>query len=147
MSVALVSTVPPRLLQHARNALVAAAVGFAGVSAVSAQAQVPTVNIDKTCRVASTAMVNLSGTSTDDVDICLKAENTAREQIIKDWSAFPASDRTFCVQPRVYLPSYVEWLTCFELNKVVHQLREQGKVMKDLFTTNPDGSYTLPKLP
>ena len=30
-------------------------------------------------------------------------------------------DRAGCIQTKVYLPSYIEWLTCFEMNKVVRK--------------------------
>src|SRR5262249_4032838 len=92
---------------------------------------------------------------------CMDTENKARDQMNKDWGTYPASDRAQCVQTRYYLPSYVEWLTCFEMNKVVLEARQQraqgasggaqaqgalggarGSLGGPL--TNPDGSITLP---
>jgi hypothetical protein len=140
------ATARPRLRPIIANAAVVAAAiaGFMGVLADTAQAQVPTIDVRETCRAAAGVMVNLtSGTSSqNDVDICLESENKAQQQMIKDWSTFESSDRAGCIQPTVYLPSYVEWLTCFEMNKVVRQARQQGQAMKSL--TNPDGSITLP---
>ena len=49
-----------------------------------------------------------------------------------------------CIQTTVYLPSYIEWLTCFEMNKIVREAREQGRAVVAL--TNPDGSMTMPPL-
>jgi hypothetical protein len=131
----------------ASAAVVAAAIsGFMGCLADTAQAQVPTVDIRETCRAAAGVMVNLMGGSTaqNDVDICLESENKAQQQMIKDWSTFEPSDRAGCIQPQVYLPSYIEWLTCFEMNKVVRQARQQGQAMRPL--TNADGSVPLPPL-
>jgi hypothetical protein len=128
--------------------IAAALIGLAGVYSGTAQAQVPTVNIAETCRVAAQVTVNLSGgTSQNDLDICLKGENDAREQMIKNWSTFEPSDRAGCMQPNAYLPSYIEWLTCFEMNKQVREMRQRGQVMQDVLVKNRDGSYTLPTLP
>lgn len=105
--------------------------------------QVPTVNIAATCRAASIVTVSLLGsTGTDDFKVCMDGENRAREQIIKDWSAYAASDRAGCIQPRVYLPSYIEWLTCMEMNKAVREARKtSGTPM-----TNPSAPVTLPRV-
>ena len=112
-----------------------------------AQAQVvPTIDAQETCRAAAGVMANLltGSTAANDVQICVESENKARDQIIKDWGTFTASDREGCVQPAGYLPSYVEWLTCFEMNKSVREARQQGRSVGPL--TNPDGSLTLPPL-
>ena len=105
--------------------------------------QVPTVNIAATCRAASIVTVSLLGsTGTDDFKVCMDGENRAREQIIKDWSAYAASDRAGCIQPRVYLPSYIEWLTCMEMNKAVREARKtSGTPM-----ANPSAPVTLPRV-
>jgi hypothetical protein len=130
----------------ARSAIVAAVIiAFVGFFAEAAQAQVPTINLQETCKAASGVMLALMGgsTSANDLQICIDSENKAREQMIKDWGTYDASDRAGCIQPRVYLPSYVEWLTCFEMNKVVREARKQrGPEMGSL--TNPDGSVTMP---
>jgi hypothetical protein len=79
------------------------------------------------CRAAAGVMVNLMGgsTSQNDVEICLETENKARQQLLEDWSTYQASDREGCIQANVYLPSYTEWLTCFEMNKSVREGRQQ----------------------
>jgi hypothetical protein len=41
-----------------------------------------------------------------------------------------------------YLPSYVEWQNCFEMNKSVREGRREGGVTSELI--NPDGSVTMP---
>ena len=128
---------------------------FLGLSAEAAQAQVPTINVQETCRTAAAVTVSLGTPGVDDVKICMDSENKARDQIIKDWGSYPASDRAQCVQTRYYLPSYVEWLTCFEMNKVVRDARQQGARAQGGALggaagslggplTNPDGSITLP---
>ena len=88
---------------------------------------VPTINVEKTCEVAASVT---SGTSTkNDVDICVSSEQKAREQMVKDWTQYAAADKDRCVQagPRVYLPSYVEWLTCLEMETAVKKIRQEQK--------------------
>jgi ElaB/YqjD/DUF883 family membrane-anchored ribosome-binding protein len=135
--------VPPTLI--ARSARFAA-VCLIVVFAETAHAQVPTINIQETCRAAAGVMVDLMGgsTSQNDVQICLESEDKARQQLLKDWSTFQASDREGCIQANVYLPSYIEWLTCFEMNKSVREGRKQGRAISGI--TNRDGSVTLPSV-
>jgi hypothetical protein len=113
--------------------------GFAGTS----QAQAPQVDIQNTCRLAATAMVQLmgSGTSERDYEICFTSEEKAREQITKDWSTYAADDRTQCLQSQVYLPSYIEWLTCLEMARDVRKLKGIAPA------PDPMAPVTLPVLP
>jgi hypothetical protein len=110
----------------------------------SAWAQVPTINRQEACRAASGVMLALMGGSTtaNDMQICMDTENKAREQIVKDWGTYDAFDQAGCIQPRVYLPSYVEWLTCFEMNKVVREARKTRNVPFD----SPNAPVTLPRV-
>ena len=101
---------------------------FLGSQLVTAVATgVPTIDVQKTCRAAASVT---SGTSTQrDIDICVSSEQKAREQMVKDWSQYAAGDKTRCVQaaPTIYLPSYVEWLTCLEMEAAVKKMREEQK--------------------
>ncbi len=154
MSVFSISTVHAgtarlRLRPIIANAAIIAGVitGLIGVVADSAQAQVPTVNIQKTCRAAATAMVSLGSPGSErDEEICLKSENDARERMTKDWSSYDGSDRKDCVQPNGYLPSYIEWLTCFEMSRNVREMRQKGQMMTPVLPTGRDGYMTLPKV-
>jgi hypothetical protein len=81
-------------------------VGFAG----AARAQIPTINIEKTCRAAANVTVNLLAgrlTAEEDLKMCLDAEQKAREQIIKDHATYSSADKKQCIRSDVYLPSYV----------------------------------------
>jgi hypothetical protein len=131
----------------ANAAIIAGVITGLAVLAENAQAQIPTVDIKKTCQAAAAAMISLGspGTARDE-EICLKSENDARDRMIKDWSSFEASDRKDCVQPKGYLPSYIEWLTCFEMNKNVREMRQRGQVMPPVLPTGRDGYLTLPKV-
>jgi hypothetical protein len=96
------------------------ALGLAG----PAQAQVPSVDIRQTCRAAASAMVQMmGGTSEKDFEQCMGAEQGARDQIGKDWATYSATDKSRCVQTRVYLPSYIEWQTCLEMERDARKIR------------------------
>ena len=86
---------------------------------------IPTIDVQNTCRAA--AGVFTGTTTQNDVDICVSSEQRAREQIIKDWAQYAPTDRARCVQAgaKVYLPSYVEWLTCFEMEREVRKIRQE----------------------
>ena len=101
---------------------------FAGSQLIIAVANgVPTIDVDRTCRAA--ASVTSTATSQRDVDICVSSEQKAREQMVKDWAQYATGDKARCVQagPTVYLPSYVEWLTCLEMETTVKKIREEQK--------------------
>jgi hypothetical protein len=104
--------------------------------AATAWAQIPTVDIDKTCQAAAGVTISLLGTSTteQDVKLCLDSERKAREQIIKDHATYSSADKKQCIRSDVYLPSYVEWLTCLEMEKHVRELRREQPPATDTFT-------------
>jgi hypothetical protein len=88
---------------------------------------VPTIDIQGTCRAAAAVT---QGTSTQtDIDICVSSEQKARDQLVKDWAQYAAADKSRCVQagPKVYLPSYIEWLTCLEMETAVKKMRLEQK--------------------
>jgi len=88
---------------------------------------VPMVDIQKTCRNAAEVTTRLLGgiSVQNDFDVCLGSEQTAREQIVKDWGTYSSSDKTRCIRSTVYLPSYVEWLTCLEMERDVKKMHSE----------------------
>src|SRR6266540_744991 len=112
-------------------------------AALEAQARkdVPAIDIQKTCKAAAGAMVSLMGgtTTEQDVNACLDSEQKARDQIVKDQATFSGADKKQCMRTGVYLPSYVEWLTCLEMERDVRKMERQPAG----FGTGP---WTLPKV-
>jgi hypothetical protein len=89
-------------------------------------------------------MVSLMGgtTTEQDINACLDSEQKARDQIVKDRATYSSAYKAQCMRTDVYLPSYVEWLTCLEMERDVRKMKRE-----DQFGTGPDtGSYTLPKV-
>jgi hypothetical protein len=102
--------------------LAASVVGSQLVMAAAADG-LPTIDIQKTCQAA--AVVTAGPSAQTDINICMSSEEKAREQMVKDWAQYAAADKTRCVQagPKVYLPSYIEWLTCLEMETAVKKMR------------------------
>jgi hypothetical protein len=117
---------------------------FVAAFANDACAQVPTIYLEETCRAASSAMVELMGRSStqDDMKICMDSEHKAREQIVKQWDSFDFSDRDSCIQTRVYLPSYVEWLTCLDMKKMVREARNTRGIQE----TDANAPVPMPRV-
>jgi len=90
---------------------------------VAAPASIPSVDIRKTCETAAAEMTELMAGSTarHDLDVCQNSEQAARAQLAKNWATFTAAEKAQCVQPSVYLPSYIEWLTCLEMEMSVRR--------------------------
>jgi hypothetical protein len=86
---------------------------------------VPTVDIAITCRTSENALIAIFGASYQQTfDSCMTSEKDARAQIVKNWSSFAAGARQRCVNTTGYMPSYVEWLTCLEMEQQVLELRK-----------------------
>src|SRR5947209_4326079 len=79
---------------------------------VAAPGGLPRIDIAKSCRESSEALH--VGTSASVYDSCMESEKAAAAKLTKDWAIFPAADKARCVHAAIYLPSYVEWLTCLE---------------------------------
>jgi hypothetical protein len=104
---------------------------------------VPTVDIAITCRTSEKALIAIFGTETQQTfESCMTSENTAREQIVKNWQTFLAAGRQRCVNTTGYMPSYVEWLTCLEMEQQVNELRKAAATK--LATTEGRGASAAP---
>ena len=81
---------------------------------------VPSIDIEKSCQASELAV---SGGGTVALDTCLSDEQAAHQQLVKGWATIAAADKLHCVQPAEYLPSYVEWLTCLEMEREFRKIR------------------------
>ncbi len=88
-----------------------------------ALAAIPTVDIRKTC--ATAAGVAGAKPTEESMSGCMQSEQAARELIAKQWAQFTSADRSRCITTKAYLPSYVEWLTCLEMERDVRNLRRE----------------------
>jgi hypothetical protein len=98
----------------------------------------PVIDLQSLCRNNQAALNQALGPGTvDQFKSCIDSEQNAREALAKGWSSTSADDVTRCVQPAVYMPSYVEWLTCIDMQKDVRRMRgEQPALPRSPTTTN-----------
>ena len=117
------------------------AIFLAAVSATPAKdGSLPKIDLEKVCR-ASEKEINavFTGINRDVFAACMNDEQTARDQLVKDWETFSTLDRARCVVPMDYLPSYVEWSTCIEMTRDVRKMR------KEQAASTPAASNARPK--
>ena len=106
--------------------------------ASAASSGVPTADIATTCRTSEKTLITIFGADTQqNFQSCMTSENGAREQIVKNWRNYPAGARQRCVNTTAYMPSYVEWLTCLEMEQQVNELRKQADDLRKKAETNP----------
>jgi hypothetical protein len=87
----------------------------------------PTINVQRTCRTSEATITEIFGNKTvATYDTCMRQENEALDQLRKNWGKYPSADKARCIQTSSYMPSYVEWLTCFEMERDVRAMRQQN---------------------
>ena len=89
----------------------------------SADAGVPTYNIDAICRGASSMARLLETTAPDNAQNCREDERSAREQLAGQWTQFDVADRIMCdgaAQSGAVEPTYTELMTCLEVARDNH---------------------------
>jgi hypothetical protein len=99
-----------------------AAIWLSGVLAVAASS-LPNIDVQEACRASVDGSF---ADKTDNFDVCMRDEREARARLVEDWADFFARDKARCILPAEYLPGYVEWLTCLELERHLRSQR-QGK--------------------
>jgi hypothetical protein len=112
-----------RVISTAVVALVIA--GAAAASPAKDGGGPPKIDIEKTCRENVGALSTTLGSEIrQDTNICMTDERDARDQLVKNWSRYPALAKEQCVKPQEYLPGYVEWLSCIEMTRDARQARK-----------------------
>jgi hypothetical protein len=103
-----------RIILYAAVLFGAASSGSAGV--------LPNLDIQKICRASESASF---ADSVSTFDTCVSDELAAREELDEKWANIPATDKAHCVLPGEYLPGYVEWLTCLEMEREFRRIRQR----------------------
>jgi hypothetical protein len=91
---------------------------------------VPVLNVGPVCQ----GIAQQGGSSFHDPAIakekqdCLQSETEVRNQLVKQWSNFSATDKNACVNEATMggESSYTELLTCLEMARDVHDLGKQS---------------------
>jgi hypothetical protein len=84
----------------------------------------PKLNMEYACHASERAVSAIFSVTFDIYGSCMTDEQSALDELKKDWASFPASDKARCIQPKEYLPSYVEWLTCLGMARDVKAMRK-----------------------
>lgn len=95
------------------------------LSAAAAQSRVPQLDLTATCRALDKNDFSIQ----IDTQRCLKTEDEARAKLVQDWSTYKAAERNLCTQTARMggMESYVQLLTCLELERDVAAARAQGQ--------------------
>ncbi len=114
------------------------------VAAPLAQAdQVPVLDVQKSCRQAQDYGVSDAQRTFRN---CMLDEKEAKQQLVQKWSQFKLSDRRSCI-PDAPAPSYVEMLTCLEMNqKTLLPYSEGGAAPLPYGTVPHDSPLARPPL-
>ena len=77
---------------------------------------VPKLDVTPSCRGAAEA--GYVASTPEMLKSCLGKEQSARDQLDKTWSSFPAADRASCVSSiKGFEPTYTELATCLEMKR------------------------------
>ena len=124
------------LLAGSLCCLIASSPGIAS----AASASVPTVDIARTCRESEKAITTMFGLNSQQIfDRCMKLESDAWVEMDRNWRSYADGGRQRCVNTTVYMPSYVEWLTCLEMEQHVEALRRNNTTVTVPVTTDGQG--------
>ena len=80
---------------------------------IALAATIPTADPHKTCQAAQSSA--MAGDQKTAYDSCVREELAARDQMRKRWAKFSADARDTCSSPGAVSISYVEVLTCLEM--------------------------------
>src|SRR5262245_11895697 len=85
---------------------------------------VPTFNVEPFCR----RVADMAGLVAY-ADVCMRKEHEARDQLAKQWTQFPAADRSYCRELTTTGgdPTYTELLTCLELQRDARDRKEKSE--------------------
>ena len=112
---------------HIRSIIVisGAVVLIAATAALSKDGVLPKIDLEKQCTKSQSVTDSLTGTKNlGGFDSCIKNEQSARDKLIEQWAAIPASDKATCIRPKDFSPSYFEWLGCIETRGHARRSRE-----------------------
>ena len=103
-------------------------VAAAGLAATAAYAvDVPTLDVSRTC-------TPIAGDKTIAIDTerCFKTERQAREQLAREWTSFPAANRSLCTQTATMggMASYVALITCLEMKRDAARLQDRTMTVR-----------------
>ena len=111
--------------RHSKYIIASAIVLMATSAALSKDGALPNLDIQKQCQKTQRATDEFTGTKNPDAfNLCVKTEQSAREKLAERWATTSPLDKTTCVHPAGWSPSYFEWLGCLETRDYVRTQRK-----------------------
>jgi hypothetical protein len=98
----------------------------------------PTTNLDSVCQSAKVAALPGQDQASA-FQSCLRDEKTARDELQQKWGHFSVNARETCAEPQGVTFSYVELLTCLEM-----QSGSVGEKPQTPALTSPDPTTEKP---
>src|SRR4029077_11738545 len=109
--------------------IIAAAVAAFGFSISPARSdQYPTLNVEPLCHGITNQSSLQEGLRSVTFAECMKAEQTDRETMIREWPTFSSDDKRHCIAEATMggESSYTDLVTCLEMARDVRALHKQA---------------------
>jgi hypothetical protein len=87
---------------------------IAAIVLIALSTSMPTTNLDSMCQSAKAAALPGQDQASA-FQSCVQDEKAARDELQQKWSRFSANARETCAEPKGVTFSYVELLTCLEM--------------------------------
>jgi hypothetical protein len=105
--------------------IISGVIMFAAAStAFSRDVDVPKIDVQTLCRTRqATVDAVFTAQNSNALELCVSSEQDARDKLLARWATLSTLDKTSCVHPKAYSPSYLEWLGCIDTREYVHTLQ------------------------
>ena len=92
-----------------------------GLLVLAADEPVPSINPEPSCRSVAARAKPIG-----DIEVCMRLEQAARDELVKRWEAFNTDDKATCIPLTTAggTPTYTELLTCLDVRRDARLLRE-----------------------
>lgn len=102
-----------------------AALALAATTSATMAANIPSIDEVATCRAAARADPM---TARQVSESCVRSEREARDRLVENWDGFRGADRDYCsrLATMAGMGSYVQLLTCLEMERDVRVLRRKN---------------------
>ena len=86
----------------------------------------PKIDFETLCRARQATINAVFGKqNADTVESCIKSEQDARDKLLARWPTMAKLDKTYCIHPTDYSPSYLEWLGCIVTREYAQKLPKE----------------------
>lgn len=114
------------------------------VQLIAAEDGVPKFDVRPSCEGAARA--NYMAQGNERLQSCIASENNTRDQLAKNWSTFPATDRNNCIAAMInFNPTYTELITCLEMKRDLRNFKPAaGNTGTNTQIRVPGGTHRQP---